>query len=123
MRRAVQDYERAAKKKAQSGEEAELAVMRYERDKLNNDGHPELAGLIKQVSKESGDYGYFIYVIIIFLSMIHLKNYISKSNLQRFPEAIWNSLFRKMNCKNSETTQHTESTVYINTAVNTNCML
>lgn len=58
LRRAVQDYERSQKAKQRSGANAEDAVIRYEKDKLNNSGRPDLADLVKQVSKESSDYGY-----------------------------------------------------------------
>ena len=60
LRRAVQDYERSQKAKQRSGANAEQAVIRYEKDKLNNAGKPDLADLVKQVSKESSDYGYDI---------------------------------------------------------------
>ena len=56
--RAAQDYEKAQKAKQKSGDVAEEAVIRYERDKLNNLGHPELAELVKQVSKENTAAGY-----------------------------------------------------------------
>ena len=58
--RAVQDYEKSQKTKQKSGENAELAVIHYERDKLNNLGHPELAELVTQVSKENSAAGYDI---------------------------------------------------------------
>ncbi len=58
--RAVQDYERSQRNKQKAGEAAEIAVINYERDKLNNDGRPDLADLVKQVSKLSSDYGYDI---------------------------------------------------------------
>ena len=58
--RAVQDYEKSQKNKQKSGENAELAVIRYERDKLNNLGHPELAELVTQVSKTNSAAGYDI---------------------------------------------------------------
>lgn len=56
--RAVQDYEKSQKAKQKSGENAELAVIHYERDKLNNLGHPELAELVTQVSKNNSAAGY-----------------------------------------------------------------
>ena len=56
--RAVQDYEKSQKAKQKSGENAELAVIHYERDKLNNLGHPELAELVKQESKDNSAAGY-----------------------------------------------------------------
>ena len=56
--RAVQDYERSQKAKQKSGENAEMAVIHYERDKLNNLGHPELAELVMQVSKDNSAAGY-----------------------------------------------------------------
>lgn len=56
--RAVQDYERSQRNKQKAGEAAEIAVINYEKDKLNNDGRPDLADLVKQVSKVSSDYGY-----------------------------------------------------------------
>ena len=58
--RAVQDYEKSQKRKQQSGQNAELAVIFYERDKLNNLGHPELAELVTQVSKKNSAAGYDI---------------------------------------------------------------
>lgn len=58
--RAVQDYEKAQRNKQKSGENAELAVLQYERDKLNNLGHPELAELVTQVSKSNSAAGYDI---------------------------------------------------------------
>ena len=56
--RAVQDYEKSQRNKQKSGENAELAVLQYERDKLNNLGHPELANLVSQVSKTNSAAGY-----------------------------------------------------------------
>ena len=58
--RAVQDYERSQRNQRKAGESAEIAVINYERDKLNNEGRPDLADLVKQVSKISSDYGYDI---------------------------------------------------------------
>ena len=58
--RAVQDYEKSQKNKQKSGESAELAVVHYERDKLNNFGRPELAELVTQVSKINSAAGYDI---------------------------------------------------------------
>ena len=58
--RAVQDYERAQRNQRRAGESAEIAVINYEKDKLNNAGRPDLAELVKQVSKASSDYGYDI---------------------------------------------------------------
>lgn len=60
LTRAVQDYEKAQKNKQKSGENAELAVIYYEKDKLNNLGHPELAELVTQVSKDNSAAGYDI---------------------------------------------------------------
>lgn len=60
LRRAVQDYEASQRRKAKAGENAEQAVIRYERDKLNNAGRPDLADSVEQVSKISSDYGYDI---------------------------------------------------------------
>ena len=60
MVRAVQDYEKSQKRKQQSGQNAELAVILYERDKLDNLGHPELAELVTQVSKKNSAAGYDI---------------------------------------------------------------
>lgn len=56
--RAVQDYERTQRAKQKSGDMAEDAVLRYERDKLNNLGHPELAELVKLVSRKNSAAGY-----------------------------------------------------------------
>lgn len=56
--RAVQDYERTQRNKQKAGESAEIAVINYEKGKLNNAGRPDLADLVKQVSKISSDYGY-----------------------------------------------------------------
>ena len=58
--RAVQDYERSQKNKRKAGEAAEIAVINYEKDKLYNEGRPDLADLVKQVSKVSSDFGYDI---------------------------------------------------------------
>ncbi len=56
--RAAQDYEKSQKAKQKSGDLAEEAVIKYERDKLNNLGHPELAELVKQESKINSAAGY-----------------------------------------------------------------
>lgn len=56
--RAVQDYEKSQTNKQKAGENAELAVVHYERDKLNNLGHPELAELVTQISKDNSAAGY-----------------------------------------------------------------
>jgi 8-oxo-dGTP diphosphatase len=56
--RAVQDYEKSQRNKQKAGENAEVAVIHYERDKLNNLGHPELAELVTQVSKDNSAAGY-----------------------------------------------------------------
>ena len=58
--RAAQDYEKSQRNKQKAGENAELAVIRYERDKLNNLGHPELADLVEQISKKNSAAGYDI---------------------------------------------------------------
>ncbi len=58
--RAVQDYERTQRNQRKAGESAEMAVINYEKDKLNNSGRPDLADMVKQVSKISSDYGYDI---------------------------------------------------------------
>jgi|GEM_PF-238695 len=60
LQRAVLDYEKAQRAKQKSGDLAENAVLKYERDKLNNLGHPELAELVTQVSKENSAAGYDI---------------------------------------------------------------
>lgn len=56
--RAVQDYEKAQRNKQKSGENAEMAVVRYERAKLNNLGRPDLADKVRQISKENSAAGY-----------------------------------------------------------------
>lgn len=56
--RAVQDYEKSQRNKQKSGQSAEIAVIHYERDKLNNAGHPELAELVTQVSLSNSAAGY-----------------------------------------------------------------
>lgn len=58
--RSVQDYEKSQKAKQKAGGMAEEAVIRYERDKLNNLGHPELAELVLQVSQTNSAAGYDI---------------------------------------------------------------
>ncbi len=58
LRRSIQNYEQAKKAKQKSGAIAEKAVIRYEKDKLNNIGRPDLAGQVKKVSLISSDYGY-----------------------------------------------------------------
>ena len=60
IKRECQDYEKSQKKKAKSGAEAELAVIEYERNRLNELGRPDLSASIEQVSKVSSDYGYDI---------------------------------------------------------------
>lgn len=60
LQRAVQDYEKSQKAKQKSGDNAELAVLKYERDKLNNAGHPDLANLVKRVSLDNSAAGYDI---------------------------------------------------------------
>ena len=60
LTRAVQDYERAQRNKQKSGQNAELAVVLYERDKLNNLGHPELAEKVRQISTVNSAAGYDI---------------------------------------------------------------
>lgn len=56
--RAVQDYERSERNKRKAGQSAEIAVINYEKDRLNNTGRPDLADCVRQVSLESSDYGY-----------------------------------------------------------------
>lgn len=56
--REVQDYEKSQRAKQRSGNAAELAVLLYERSKLDNIGRPDLADKVRQVSKESSDLGY-----------------------------------------------------------------
>jgi len=58
LARAVQDYEKSQRNKQKSGDMAEEAVLRYERDKLNNLGHPELAELVKKESETNSAAGY-----------------------------------------------------------------
>lgn len=58
VKRECQDYEKSQKRKAKAGEEAELAVIMYEAEKLKNAGRTDLVSQIKQVSKVSSDYGY-----------------------------------------------------------------
>lgn len=58
IKRECQDYEKSQKKKAKSGTEAEVAVIEFERNRLNELGRPDLAASIEQVSKISSDYGY-----------------------------------------------------------------
>ncbi len=60
IKRECQDYEKSQKKKAKSGAETELAVIEFERNRLNELGRPDLAASIDHVSKISSDYGYDI---------------------------------------------------------------
>ncbi len=60
IKRECQDYEKSQKRKAKAGEEAELAVINYEANKLNDIGRVDLIPKIRQVSKVSSDYGYDI---------------------------------------------------------------
>ena len=60
IKRECQDYEKSQKRKAKAGEEAELAVINYEANRLNDLGRIDLISKIKQVSKISSDYGYDI---------------------------------------------------------------
>lgn len=56
--RSNQDYEATQRRQRIAGERAELSVINYEKDKLNNAGRPDLADLVKQVSKRSSSFGY-----------------------------------------------------------------
>ncbi len=56
--RAVRDFERAQRNQRKAGESAEIAVINYEKAKLCNEGRPDLADLVRQVSRDSPDYGY-----------------------------------------------------------------
>lgn len=58
VKRDCEDQEKCNKRKAKSGAEAELAVIEYEANKINNLGRIDLIPRIKQLSKESNDYGY-----------------------------------------------------------------
>ena len=58
IKRECQDYEKSQKRKAKAGEEAELAVIAYEANRLNDLGRIDVINKIKQVSKISSDYGY-----------------------------------------------------------------
>lgn len=60
VKRGNEDYIASAKVKLKAGDDAELAVINYEKDRLNNSGRPDLADKIRQVSKESASYGYDI---------------------------------------------------------------
>ena len=60
IKRECQDYEKSQKKKVKSGEEAELAVIAYEANRLKDLGRTDFITQIKQVSKISSDYGYDI---------------------------------------------------------------
>ena len=60
LKRAIQDFEKSQKAKQKSGDMAEEAALNYEKDKLNNAGRPDLAEMVKQVSKDSSDLGYDI---------------------------------------------------------------
>ena len=97
--RAVQDYERSQRNQRKAGESAEIAVINYEKDKLNNAGRPDLADLVKQVSKLSSDYGYDILSFEIVngvaqevhievksakLSNTYIEFFISENELNRF---------------------------------------
>lgn len=58
IKRECQDYEKSQKRKAKAGNEAELAVIDYEANRLNKLGRIDLVSKIDQVSKKSSDYGY-----------------------------------------------------------------
>lgn len=60
MVRAVQDYEKSQRKKQKSGDNAEVAIIHYERDKLNNIGRPDLAEQVSRVSLTNSAAGYDI---------------------------------------------------------------
>ena len=60
LQREVQDYEKTQRAKQKAGNAAEVAVLLYERSKLDNIGRPDLADKVRQVSKESSDLGYDI---------------------------------------------------------------
>ena len=101
LRRAIQDYEKAQRKKQKAGDNAEIAVLKYEKDQLNNAGRPDLADQVKRVSLESSDYGYdissFEYVDGRYaeshievksakLSENYIEFFISENELKRFKE-------------------------------------
>ena len=97
--RAVQDYERSQRNQRKAGETAEVAVINYEKDKLNNLGRPDLADMVKQVSKLSSDYGYDVLSFEIVngvaqevhievksakLSSTYIEFFISENELNKF---------------------------------------
>lgn len=58
IKRECQDYEKSQKSKQKAGEEAELAVIAYEANRLKALGRIDFVNEIKQMSKDSPDYGY-----------------------------------------------------------------
>ena len=50
-----EDYIRAAKSKMETGENGEEAIVRFEKNKLNNLGYPQLAEKVHRVSGPDGD--------------------------------------------------------------------
>lgn len=58
--RAVQNYEVAERRKKRHGNQAEEALLQYEKDELLENGRPDLADKVERVSKRSSDIGFDI---------------------------------------------------------------
>ena len=65
LNRRVEDYEKSQRSKKRAGDQGEAAVLRYERDKLNNAGRPDLADMVKNVGGNNTlGYDIFSYEIV-----------------------------------------------------------
>lgn len=63
--RKAEDYEKSQRAKKRAGDKGQEAVLRFERDKLNNAGRPDLADLVKDVSSNNTlGYDIFSYEVI-----------------------------------------------------------
>lgn len=100
LNRKAEDYEKSQRAKKRAGDQGEAAVLRYERDKLNNAGRPDLADMVKNVgSNNTLGYDIFSYDIVdgvaqeihieVKVSSIvggYLEFFISGPELQKFKE-------------------------------------
>lgn len=100
LNRKAEDYEKSQRAKKRAGDQGEAAVLRYERDKLNNAGRPDLADMVKNVGGNNTlGYDIFSYDIVdgvaqeihieVKVSSIvggYLEFFISGPELQKFKE-------------------------------------
>lgn len=100
MNRRAEDYEKSQRAKKRAGDQGEAAVLRYEKDKLNNAGRPDLADMVKNVGGNNTlGYDIFSYDIVdgvaqeihieVKVSSVvggYLEFFISGPELQKFKE-------------------------------------